>query len=180
MDKRVWRLLAWQWLLSLALTFFKGLLGIFFFLLVWKFRAPVVPFQASANSFFQVPVFLPCKESTMPKPDLELSCGFLSMLPSLFPLGISTLLQGYKGLKLRQSQAKIQGFLESPFCYPLANYLYLLHPLPAPSPTVSIRCLQISSTLLPLMDLWRIILAFVCLHIIFHPFIAFLIITGNM
>lgn len=57
------------------------------------------------------------------------------MLPSLFPLGISTLLQGYKGLKLRQSQAKIQGFLESPFCYPLANYLYLLHPLPAPSPT---------------------------------------------
>lgn len=110
-------------------------MGIFFFLLVWKFRAPVVPFQASANSFFQVPVFLPCKESTMPKPNLELSCGFLSMLPSLFPLGISTLLQGYKGLKLRQSQAKIQGFLESPFCYPLANYLYLLHPLPAPSPT---------------------------------------------
>lgn len=70
----------------------------------------------------------------MPKPDVELPCGFLSMPPSLFPLGTSKLLQGYKGLKLRQSEAKIQGFLESPACYPLANDLHLLPPLPASSP----------------------------------------------
>lgn len=118
---------------------FSGHYGQLFSQLVWEPRGSSGGISGICQSTSAGSPFSCHSKSPMPKPGLDLPCGFVATPPSLFPLGTSKLRQGYGRLQLRQGQAK-SGILGVPSLPPLpgqatSTSLLCLSPCPHPRPS---------------------------------------------